>query len=204
MNTALTRNRPLPAGHSAHRTARVHARRAALLVLLLCAVSSLFAQGPAADANPGGTPADTASTPPATPTTIERDGVKATIKAVPSGAQGYSLFEVTAVNSSTDARSLHATIVLTWVDPARPPAARTTQSNCTAYLELKPGRAMTESVPCRGEKFSSFEFRLVDVYPFVLAKSPLTWQNPTPAPAAVDTKNTPPAATGDAKKTAAP
>ncbi len=113
---------------------------------------------------------------------FKENGVKVNIVRGESGAPGFSVFEVQAVNESMEVRTLYAIIELSWKDEQKPDGPPRATSNCIAYLEIPAKHELKESVPCRGDKFSSFNVKIQGSYDFVLPKTPLTWQEGKPLP----------------------
>lgn len=113
---------------------------------------------------------------------LEENGVKIEVNRGESGAPGFSVFEVKAVNESTEARTLYAIIELSWKDEQKPDGPPRATSNCIAYLEIPAKHELKETVPCRGDKFSSYNVKVQGAYGFVLPQTPLTWQEGKPLP----------------------
>ncbi len=111
---------------------------------------------------------------------ITRDGLKIeVIQANEANAvvvPGYSLFRVTVENPTPEDRTLHAVIQLVWKDAKNPDAPPKAEASCVAYLEIPAKHRLTEAVPCKGDKFTSYDFQIKSVLPFVLDRSPLKWQ----------------------------
>jgi hypothetical protein len=130
---------------------------------------------------------------------LEKDGLKIEVNRAQAELPGYQAFEIIVENSTTTDRTLHAVIQLIRRaktqpgDVAKPgetaPPAQT-QSACIAYLEIPARHRLTETVVCKGEPFTAYNFEIQNVLPLILESSPLQWQKAIPLDPPVKTPPT--------------